>query len=258
MNLLYIYRLDLDNPGDAWSCPGLYLGKNWRGSYRDVYSGTMSGEFDLVVIGGGSVLNNSKMIFEIQSQLNQINFKHLVVWGAGVDLDLAKPVIDRATIVGSRDWVADHEKITWVPCVSCKHSLFDHYRKISADKDFLIVDHWKRKPIHFPSESITYQRMQNKPATMQSVLDAISQHRYVITSSYHAAYWSILLGRKTVIISSPWQPKLEGFKWLVPSGTFMTWQMLDEATAWTDALHEARDSNDRFTDRISDLICSNP
>ena len=252
MKTLYLHRVDLGNPGDLHSSPQYFLGDGWRGPTMDImWHCDIDIEVDFVVVGGGAVLQNPKFVNTLLTTLNSIRYKHLVVWGAGHNLDVAAPVIQKSSLCGVREWMDDiGNNYTWVPCVSGTHRIFRDLGKHTATKDFLVIDHWKRKAISIDANAT---RISNNPADMTNIVQAIADHRYVITSSYHAAYWAVLMKRRVVFVSNPWHDKLQNFRWSVPQAEQFTWHLLDQTEIYADALDLVGQTNHDFRQRVYDL-----
>lgn len=256
MKTLYLFRTDLGNPGDMWSSPRHYLKVDHRGPMIDVHDklNELDMRVDVIVVGGGALLTNDRMIQNIELVLDRVQHRHLVVWGVGKAAGKGEEILARANLWGIRDWFDDSDNAKWVPCVSCLHTLLQNTRKIQASRDFLVIDHWKRQQIAHPGRDIT--RIKNNPQTMEVMVQEILRHRWVITSSYHAAYWAILLNREVAIVSAPWQSKLDTFKWKVPCAEEFSWKLLDRTQPYPDALDEAIHANADFMRKYDNLIAS--
>lgn len=253
MKCAYLYRVDLGNPGDMWSSPHHYLHANWAGPLIDVhYAHSLDMSVDTVFVGGGAILTSASMINNIRNVLDNVKYKNLVIWGASKAKNLADDIVDKATTWGLRDWNQDGNNDHWLPCVSCLHPRLLELRKTAATRDFLVINHWKRAEVNLPIE---FTSIKNKPSTIDTVLEAIAAHRFIITSSYHAAYWGILMNRRVIIVSSPWQGKLETFKWTVPQSTKFSWELLDSSVNYPDAFGEAVTTNRSFMNQV-DTIAS--
>ena len=154
--------------------------------------------------------------------------------------------------MGVREWSEDPEwQQTWVPCASAYHCALPRLRKSRPTQDWLIVDHWKRRRIQFP---LSATRISNYGTPMQAILEAIAGHHFVLTSSYHAAYWATLLNRRVVFCSRPWTPKVCQSRWPVPAAETFSWAMLDHAGRYPTALEEALAANRAFHRQVTNLV----
>ena len=151
-------------------------------------------------------------------------------------------------MIGVRDFGTSN--YDWVPCPSVLHPAFNENLKKISTKDFLIIDHWKR-PITF-NKKVT--RIANKPNNINAILEAIAEHRYVITTSYHAAYWATLLRKKTIVVGSNLPQKFYTLKHqpvIVPK---VEVQSIDEATVYHSAYDECVLANNVFRVKVENFI----
>lgn len=249
MKTLYLHRVDLGNPGDLHSSPRAFLGPGWQGPTVDMVAKVdLDINVDFVFVGGGDILANQKFTNRLLASLSGIRFRHLVVWGAGHLPDISEPVREQASLWGVREQGPDMD--AWVPCVSGTEPEIQGHSSKQALRDFLIVDHWKRRPIYIDAD---HTRITNNPSTLSSMLQAMADHRYVITSSYHAVYWATLLKRRAVFVSDPWQEKLRDVAWPVPTAQTFSWALLDQTQVYTDALDQVLEANQKFRQRVWDL-----
>lgn len=257
MTTLYAHRIDANNPGDLWSTPWHYINKQVPGMLADILNLPVSATeekiyFDNVIIGGGAVMHSNKMIDNLLKLLSRIEYKNLVIWGAGVDTgNYPEELIKQATLVGVREhapdtWAEDY----WVPCASVMHGELPKAMKIKKQKDFLVIDHWKRSPIEVDAD---HTRISNSPCTIDQMLTAIAEHNYIITSSFHAVYWATLLKKRVVFCSDPYIPKCEQMRHPPVSAQHFSWELLDRSRAYKNAYEECLDANQRFFDRVLEI-----
>lgn len=254
MKNIFVHRLDLENPGDLNSTPFHYLDNSQRGFLIDYTAlQNLSGwDFDNVIVGGGGMAN--KFVSSLNNFLQNQNIKNLVIWGAGWELN--NPQLDqlaeRTQLLGIREWLPDTVyKHNWVPCVSVLHPCIEKSLSIQPSKNFLIIDHWKRQPIEI--EHLRYSRISNKPNSIENVVEAIADHRWVITSSYHGAYWGILLGKRVIFVSDPWIAKCETLKYKIPRAEKFGLELLDQTEKHLGAYEECRNTNLEFKKKFQDL-----
>lgn len=249
MNNIFINRIDYGNPGDLWSSPMHYLPKRFRGFFLDCFQLNDMPQLpqaDDIVIGGGALLCSTKFIAQIVKYIDQVPHQRLILWGVGVDTALDISRFEQAHMYGVREWLPGTQwEQRWLPCVSVMHPAIMSAQSITADQDFLVADHWKRQPIAFPAK---HTRITNNPATVESVVKEIARHRWVITSSYHVAYWATLLKRKVVVCSDPWQPKFDNYRHPPVLAEQFSWGLLDQAKVYSDAYDECREANEKFMD----------
>lgn len=252
---IFVHRRDADNAGDFWSSPGVYLSNIMPVTgvydYNDLPQVDVSGTVDRLIIGGGGI--GAKFLAPVWRFMDRVPVRNLVVWGTAwekgrEDLD---QLASRSSLIGVREWFDDLEwQRRWVPCASAYHCALPRLRKSQATQDWLIVDHWKRGPIKFP---LSATRISNYRTAIQAILESIANHHFVLTSSYHAAYWATLLGRRAVFCSLPWMPKVCLSRWPIPAAETFSWGMLDHAHRYPTALDEALAANRAFYQEITNL-----
>ena len=254
MRNVFVHRMDFDNPGDANSTPFHHLDNAQRGFLVDYsFLPNLSGwEFDNVIIGGGGMAN--KFVTHIKDFLHSCTIKNVVIWGVGWEVN--NPALDdlakSATMLGIREWLPDSVyKNYWVPCVSVLHPSIEKSLKILPTKNFLIIDHWKRQKIAF--DGLEHTRISNRSHSMHTVIETIADHRSIITSSYHGAYWGILLNKRVIFVSDPWMAKCATLKYKIPQAENFSFDLLDAAEKYPDAFEECRQANLTFKQRFLNL-----
>jgi hypothetical protein len=254
MKNVFVHRRDIDNPGDINSTPFHYLDNNQRGFLVDYPNlENLSGwQFDNVIVGGGAFPN--KFASSVKKFLQNQTIKNFVIWGTGWEIN--DPELDdlarSAQLLGIREWLPNTAyENNWVPCVSVLHPCIEKGLKVLPTKNFLIIDHWKRQKIEFGA--LDHTRISNKPNSIHQVVEAIADHRWVITSSYHGAYWSILLNKRVIFISNPWIPKCATLKYHIPQAENFNFDLLDLSQKYPDAYEECRQVNLEFKEKFLSL-----
>lgn len=213
MKIVNVHFHKTNNIGDVMCAPALVFPKwikyetgwNWRPT-DDCF----------VIFGGGGFITRPE-----HKQMNEILASPFVkgsaVFGAGhnshnlaefgrwpndlKDVDLVG-VRDRADILPP---FAEH-----VPCTSCLHPVFDSERDRKITNKVVIYSHQSR-PIGpnfnniFPEEFNTGRKQLDFVKNIRFIASA----EYVITNTYHGAYWSLLLGKK-VILYDLWATRMMG------------------------------------------------
>jgi hypothetical protein len=163
---------------------------------------------DIVIFGGGGLLDNSDELNRVLNRLLHAN-DNVIIWGAGThrygDGNIfgkkaaSEPIkYERAAFVGVRDYQHPSE-LPYLPCVSCLNSAFTF-----ADKNSLI----KRKIGTVKSALERSFAVAGLPSSVTNaepigvVVDYIISSEVILVSSYHGAYWSMLLGRKAILPST--------------------------------------------------------
>ena len=251
MRLAYIYRFDTENPGDLYSSPMHYLGNTRNGVVVDIFAEDIPEmSVDVVVIGGGALLTNKKFVRNLDAKLEKIKSKYTIVWGAGYDPSVENIINkDRFDLFSSREHKVD-PTIQWVPCSSCLHDVFRENESVNPTNDFLVVDHFKRS-IDFDKP---HTRIINRPNSIRNIVEQIAKHRYVVTSSYHVAYWSILLGRRCAVVGESLPKKFNRMKHFPVKAKVWHDDLYDQAKIWHNARYESIKANYKFHRSIEDLV----
>lgn len=251
MKLAYLYRVDTENPGDLYSSPMHYLGHGRSGVVVDVFTeNTPEMSVDAVIIGGGALLTNKKFARNINRQLEKIHARYKIVWGIGFEPDnIDIKVKNQFDVFSTREYNLCKD-VDWVPCASALHPIFNNVKSIEPTQDFLIVDHFKRS-IEFKRP---HTRIINRPNNIGNIVEQIANHRFVITSSYHVAYWSILAGKRCAVIGDKLPTKFNRMKHFPVIAKKWNDELYDQATVWSEARYESIRANYKFYRKIEDLL----
>jgi len=258
IKIYFSHRIDTNNVGDYWSCPILYY-QQYLPNYfeaekfeiKKVKEKQLTNTSPLI-IGGGGLIGEPKFDKILRNVAENHSSKLKVLWGVG-DNETSKEKKDfleyifKYDIVGIRDYLKGYEDY-WVPCVSCKSDLFDKYKGITPRNEIVYYQHLYRP---LPQEIIKQRpgpMMTNNGFDFESVIAFLSQGEYVITNSYHGAYWAMLLGKK--VIASSWSTKFLNMKHKPVLANPKDWfNLLPNARSF-DILDEYRNKNDKFFQKI--------
>ena len=269
--LVNVYRCGDKNVGDLKSSPALYfdaLGSavavdilGYRAGILDAFAWTNVLRNARIIVGGGGLLNRQTFASSLHLLGNMAaRGKKVVLWGVGdnsrdyvglgtrvkYDLDL-----DMFPLVGVRD---HGQSWRWVPCASCLAPELSE--SISVQREIGVVLHHSdiarnasdigRIVGHFPV-------MHNDHESFEELIRFIGESEYILTSSYHAMYWGILLGRKVVVF--PNSSKMFRFKYKVPAGSVSDYRsLMKRATRHTEALEDCRSRNIQFAEDAFDYL----
>ncbi|WGV17380.1 hypothetical protein [Fuscovulum ytuae] len=163
---------------------------------------------DIVIFGGGGLLDNSDELNRVLNRL--INCcDNVIIWGAGThkynkDNIFGKKTAteeihyDRAAIVGVRDYMHP-SGLPYLPCVSCLNPAF------LTPQDSVPI---KRTIGTIKSALETNFAVEGLPSFVTNaqpigkVAKYILSSQVILVSSYHGAYWAMLLGKKAVLPST--------------------------------------------------------
>ena len=231
--MIYLaHETNPNNPGDTSCCPINYFNlENLSKVFKITELKNINFEAkDIIIIGGGGILND--MYIPILNKIS-LTANNLVFWGIGTNrhfwpgrinspmkenfcrskfylkekirsfidsniyTNIEKSILDRARLVGMRD---NQENYPCVPCPTCMHPIFDELKVIDNHRirtgiighdDFLSISSNKKNVKVLPYLG----------QDMISVVKNISMCSKIITSSYHCAYWAMLLGKSVTIRS---------------------------------------------------------
>jgi hypothetical protein len=290
MKIVNIYHRDAANPGDLASSPLRYFLYACETFDHGAASTELLPTADALVVGGGGLIHNPTFTDVIDNALQSIKGPK-VLWGAGFNrhsypfgfsgdldglsgvkaeirgyltrkglrnrsswatslLEASKqyPRLDaRYDLIGVRDWGTGHP---WVPCASCMHPIFDKARQQSPKQHLVVVDH----PLFFRINTNKSMKTNNLNVQNEEIVSKLSEAEVVLTSSYHAAYWAILLARKVVVV--PWSTKFLRFRWPIEFAFDLDGvkHAIRRADSFPNALDEARSANVSFAREVSALF----
>lgn len=182
-----------------------------------------------------------------KGQLANLGLISLSLRNLAIDFSEIQPVMDQFDLIGIRDYGYGYP---WVPCASCMHPALDQFRDTPITQDVIVYEH----PMFMRLDICHYPKQGNLGSDFLSVLQFLSSAETIITSSYHGAYWGILLGRKVICV--PWSTKFMGFKYPVPicQDLLNLRDCLRRAKAFPEALQECRQANIDFSHQVADLL----
>lgn len=225
---------------------------------------------DIVIFGGGGLIDNSDSLNAVLNRLLS-QCKNVIIWGAGshkysdgnafgIKSATTPIAFDKAAMVGIRDYKHPYN-LPYLPCASCLHSVFDqpvtdikHKRKVGVMRHGLDNSFGIR---NIPS-SITNAH------PMGEIVKYIRESDVMLVTSYHGAYWSMLLGKKVIILES--RRGIEKYQYFRhPVGfcdddsTFNEHALLDIASSLPEPsgfLEESRELNKKYFEKVAAFIDS--
>ncbi len=268
LSVVSIYRIEPTNVGDFYCAPHLYFDKlghkkidilDYKHSDKEITGNWIRKVTEnALVIGGGGLLNRKS--FEKQLRLFEYlneKGKKTVIWGAGHNSakkkDFGKKIeynidVKKFGLAGLRDYQNDKN---WLPCVSCMHPVFDkEYREIQELGIVFHKDSTKNKGL--------LKRLKHYPATtnsadLEELISFIGRSNTIVTDSYHAMYWAMLLGKK--VLAVPNSTKFFNFKYQPVFTTFESFEKdLNKTNVISGLLEETREINIKFANRVFDYL----
>ena len=260
-----IHRFNTNNSGDLKSAPYLYFKQLNDFPKLDII-GYLSYNFlntikwlksvnqNDIVLGGGGLFDR----FSFDHSISLINFllkkgRKIVLWGVGYNNSgfyVTNKFFDQIKnfkLIGLRDYGV--KNTTWVPCVSCMHQIFD--KKYHEKFEIGIIEHENSKIIK--DNLIQYPYILNN-SLFEDIIYFIGSVNTLITNSYHAMYWGMLMKKKVIVI--PNSSKMFGFKYKVPIcfdiKDYKTY--LKKTNVYDELLEECRTINKKFSIKVFDYL----
>ena len=139
----------------------------------------------------------------------------------------------------------------WVPCVSCLHPVFD--TEFEIKHDIAIIFHKKTlKKKHIIDKCSAFPAITNN-SSFETMVTFIGNTETLITNSYHAMYWGMLLGKKVVVV--PNSSKFFNFKYKPAISTFSTFKEdIKKAKSYSGLLEECREINLAFAGKVFNYL----
>lgn len=267
LDIVNLHRYDPTNIGDYY-CGVHHYFEELKGKHLDIFDykrdqETRDNWFEKItknslIIGGGGLLNREG--FDMQMKLfEQLGDKgkKTVLWGLGHNAKekstygkISKYNVDTSKfgLVGVRDYGMKEE---WVPCVSCLHPIFNEQHEVK--NDIGVIFHKKtlndknvlKKFNQFPSTA--------NNAVFEDVVKFIGETDTVLTDSYHAMYWSIMLGKKVMVF--PNSSKFYNFKYQPVISSFANFEAdLKKVHSYSGVLEDCRETNLKFANKVFDYL----
>ncbi|MUU78133.1 polysaccharide pyruvyl transferase family protein [Winogradskyella endarachnes] len=267
-SVVNLHRIDKNNVGDFFCAPHLYFDV-LKDKSLDIFdykvdNKTTTNNFiekisnNSLIVGGGGLLNRSGFSKQMKlfEKLTDKN-KKIVLWGLGhnrKDSSTYNNYIDynielsKFGLVGTRDYNMPGE---YVPCVSCLHPIFDteftstQETGIIFHKDTLKKDNLVKRLENYATSSNT--------TNLNEMISFIGKSETIVTDSYHAMYWSMLLNKKVIAI--PNSSKFYDFKYKPVFSSFDTFEDdLKKAKSYSGILEECREINHNFAEKAFNYL----
>jgi len=264
--VINLHRVNTENCGDLYGAPYRYFERISRfpnydildiinGGVVDTFLWGINHLSDSIIVGGGGLLERKSF----RKSMEVLRFlakkgKKVVLWGVGHNNPYGfingslYDQIDAYKVVGIRDYGI--KGVDWVPCSSCMHNIFD--RNYDRIHEFGIVEH-ERIPIPCAGHCSGFLKIKNS-SRFEELINFIGSIDCLITNSYHAMYWGMLLRRKVVVF--PNSSKMYSFKYKPSICCDMDKykEAVRSACVYDGLLDECRMANIRFSDKVYDYI----
>jgi hypothetical protein len=215
MKLFFGHSIGNSNLGDKVCCPIDYYDFPYETERIDVAGIEKifpKIENNVLIYGGGGLLHLPSSDYRdghMEYLYDICNLKAVkIAWGVGhnihhkpeefgkILIEWPQVVFDTFGMIGGRDGYQSYNGYTYVPCVSCKHKLFQNKYKVNHDLTLII---------HFDGIDLEIENLEKVYAekdSFEKVIETIATGKTLITNSYYGAYWGMLLGKKVVV----WKP----------------------------------------------------
>jgi hypothetical protein len=231
MRVTNVYAIHPNNVGDIASSPLLYFAFPFPVDRHSI--DRPAAAFEHVIFGGGGL-----QFFAQVERICRLATGRVISWGMGHNAHGGRGIrwpayMDRFALHGIRDWGAG---FPWVPCASCMHPVFDLEHPVRHD--VVVYEHreFRLNIPHLPT-------MTNAVSTMDEAVRFLGSGETIVTSSYHGAYWGVLLGRRVVVVA-PFSSKFYHFRRQPALSTRAEWRSCAKAApVFPEALAECRAAN---------------
>lgn len=267
-DVINIHRHDPNNVGDYYCAPHLYF-EELHDKFLDI-NGIRKVSLkerkhwidqvthQSLIIGGGGLLNLRH--FDAQMKLFEqlhAHGKKTILWGPGHN-DTNRSLFGKEVtyninlknfgLSGVRDY---SRKEHYVPCVSCLHPIFDTSFEETREVGVLFGkkssqdEQLRRQLEKFETTSNT--------TNLEAMVSFIGTSKIVVTDSYHAMYWAILLNKK--VLAVPTTTKFFDFKYPALITNYENFESeLKNAPSYTGVLDECREINRTFAEKVFNYL----
>jgi hypothetical protein len=267
------------NVGDHWAAVARHVGwvqeTGTTVSLRQVAAlsrrpGRSPLQGKLVIVGGGGLIGPGPFERAIELLFPQRpaavvfwGIGHNVLYGVGRDPTtgwrnrvlrdgrtlLWPDYFSQAALVAVRDHGAG---MPWAPCPSCLSPLLDDLADKQPEYDVAVVNHYEQ-PVDLSGArraGLRFPHISNNTEDIAAVLQTMASARTVVSNSYHALYWALLLGRGAVAYE-PSYTRFDHLPWPVERATAADWvDVAARARPSPTALAEARAATTSFSAEV--------
>lgn len=203
--LHFINRVDETNCGDKVCCPLIYyfdFFKKYHIKRHDIrfIDYDSIAPTDVVILGGGGLFDYSEAINRAINKLLDIGAA-VIAWSPGLNTHTeydgafkTKINFDKFIKINLRDY-DNHYGLPYLPDVTCK--LAGIKKEYTVKRKYGAACH-KDYPI---KELEIYDQITNN-SDADDILRFVGESEIIFTNSFHIAYWSMLMGKKTVCVNS--------------------------------------------------------
>jgi len=212
-----------DNAGDLYCSPHLFYNFNdYKVEYTNNWHSIYESKNNIIIFGGGGIIDTNKdrtkyyktleknnCYFHWGSGSNKLNLKEINWEPSPNEIDINDDILENFIFVGRRDHLKNYyDNHEYVPCVSCKIKQLQNNYEIKR-KIGIIQHMWLKQVtnLNYPTISMNLSKYD-----INEIIKFIGGSEIIITGSFHAAYWSLLMQKK-VIINGNWSSKFNTLKY---------------------------------------------
>lgn len=220
MKPVFAHIKNTRNLGDLNCSPQQYLPQYADCKRIDVSEVDSLPRGQAVIVGGGGLF----MMHTHHHFARWSETRPVIVWGAGLNYPVGAIYKDelvkslkQCAIVGIRNnEFAFKHGFDYVPCASCLHPCFLEPKPMNNHNVFF-YEHGDRK---FAPESHSW-KSNNFSGDLETVLACMDNSEYIVTNSYHGAFWGLQLKRRVIL----WKPeefgdRFDHLKWVPRANSF--------------------------------------
>ena len=249
--ICFIHKLSTNNTGDKVICVYDYFKEYFDKFFVQKFDNEamkyMAHKSNTVfIIGGGGIINQNnnwnKWINNLMTDSNKV-----IGWGIGFNQHYGSKIdIELNTqgfsILGIRDF---NQPIRYVPCASCMGKALEKnaktIRKVGCITHYANADHKFDCPTIYNNQDF------------HEIIKFISETDVIITNTYHAMYWSTLMGKKVILFDS-FSNKFDNFKYKPKKYSGKLDDDIKNAKSYPNALAECRKINQEFFEEVKKII----
>jgi hypothetical protein len=206
---------------------------------------------NVVILGGGGLIGYP---FFSPSVERIKGFASAVIgWGLGYNVH-GETTADWQShkngyaLLGIRDY---GERQDWVPCPSCMSHFFDN--PPTPLREVVFYYHHDTY-LEFKSLAGEVPSLNNCVVSIGEAVEFLASGSVVLTTTYHGAYWTALLGRKVVVLN-PCSSRFYGMGFPVSFSSATDWKNhIPAASASSDFLRECRERNVQFSTEVQKYL----
>jgi hypothetical protein len=222
---------------------------------------------DVVIFGGGGLLDYSDPLNIVLNRLLE-KCDNVIIWGPGTHKFAKNNVFgqesstipinfEKAVLCGVRDYQHPYN-LPFLPCASCLHPAFSIEKtEVKIEREIGTIMHGLDGSFRVAGVPSSV----NNANPIGTIVNYILSSNVMLVSSYHGAYWSMLLGRKVILEAS--RLDIEKYKYFrYPVDSYQGKQfderellrIASEIPDHSDFLAEARALNNQFFEKVKILI----